>query len=134
MHQTLSLIVGDSGSFPDTIAASHAASVHHPSVSRLLSKRRCIVPHDHNGLAYRFESDAGDVPPTLARQEIVERAIYWATSFYRDDSLEFVELAFKTQPIRFWLVTFKKGGTHETFCAVLLPDGTIIEPIQEEQT
>ena len=93
-----------------------------------------LFRNDHNGLAYRFESDAGDVQPTLARQEIVERAIYWATSFYRDDSLEFVELAFKTQPISFWLVTFKKGGTHETFCAVLLADGTIIEPIQEEQT
>jgi hypothetical protein len=93
-----------------------------------------LFRNDHKARAYRFESDAGDVPPTLAREEIVERAIYWATSFYRDDSLEFAELAFKTQPIRFWLVTFKKGGTDETFCAVLLPDGTIVEPIQEDQT
>ena len=77
---------------------------------------------------------AGDVPATLTRQEVVERAIYWAISFYRDDSLEFVDLAFKTRPIRFWLVTFEKGGTDETFCAVVLPDGTIVEPIQEERT
>ena len=93
-----------------------------------------LFRNEHKGRTYRFESDAGDVPPTLARQEVVERAIYWATRFYRDNSLEFVNLAFKTQPIRFWLVTFKKAGTDETFYAVLLPDGTIVEPIQEEQT
>ena len=53
-------------------------------------------------------------------------------NFYRDRSLEVVWLKFEIQPLRFWLITFKKAGTNEAFYAVELPDGTIVEP-QDEQ-
>jgi len=37
-----------------------------------------------------------------------------------------------TEPIRFWLITFKKPETDEEFYAVVLSDGTIVEPQDEE--
>jgi hypothetical protein len=48
--------------------------------------------------------------------------------FYRDRSLEVVDLEFEMTPLRFWLVTLKKAGANETFYAAALPDGTIVEP------
>jgi hypothetical protein len=49
-------------------------------------------------------------------------------NFYRDRSLEVVGLKFEIQPLRFWLITFKKAGTNKAFYAVELPDGTMVEP------
>jgi hypothetical protein len=48
--------------------------------------------------------------------------------FYRDTSLEVVDLGFETKPLRFWVVSFTKAGTDEEFHAAILPDGTIVEP------
>jgi hypothetical protein len=47
--------------------------------------------------------------------------------------LEVVAVRFEVEPLRFWLVTFKKAGINEAFYAVALPDGTIVEP-QDEAT
>jgi len=58
--------------------------------------------------------------------------LYWAMNFYRDRSLEVVGLKFEIQPLRFWLIMFNKAGTNEAFCAVELPDGTIVEPQDEK--
>jgi hypothetical protein len=73
----------------------------------------------------------------VTRQDVVELALYWAMNFYRDRSyrdrsLEVVGLKFEIQPLRFWLITFKKAGTNEAFYAVELPDGTIVEPQDEK--
>ena len=81
---------------------------------------------------YRFESDQKSVEMTVTRQEVVELALYWAMNFYRDRSLEVGGLKFEIQPLRFWLITFKKAGTNEAFYAVELPDGTIVEPQDEK--
>ena len=53
-------------------------------------------------------------------------------NFYRDRSLEVVGLKFEIQPLRFWLITFKKAETNEAFYAVELPDGTVVEPQDEK--
>ena len=37
----------------------------------------------------------------------------------------------KIDPLRFWLVAFKKADTDETFYAVVLPDATVVEPEDE---
>jgi len=81
---------------------------------------------------YRFESDQKSVEMKVTRQEVVELALYWAMNFYRDRSLEVVGLKFEIQPLRFWLIMFNKAGTNEAFCAVELPDGTIVEPQDEK--
>jgi hypothetical protein len=43
-----------------------------------------------------------------------------------------VGLRFEIQPLRFWLITFKKAGRNETFYTVELPDGTMVEPQGEK--
>jgi len=42
-----------------------------------------------------------------------------------------VDVEFKIDPLRFWLVAFKKADTDETFYAVVLPDATVVEPEDE---
>jgi len=86
----------------------------------------------HAEHTYRFESDQKSVEMKVTRQEVVELALYWAMNFYRDRSLEVAELKFEIQPLRFWLITFKKAGTNEAFYAVELPDGTIVAPQDEK--
>jgi len=86
----------------------------------------------HAEHTYRFESDQKSVEMKVTRQEVVESALYWAMNFYRDRSLEVVALKFEIQPLRFWLITFKKAGTNEAFYAVELPDGTMVEPQDEK--
>jgi hypothetical protein len=85
----------------------------------------------HAEHTYRFESDRKNVDVEVTRQEVVELALYWAMNFYRDRSLEVVGLEFEVEPLRFWLVTFKKAEANEAFYAVALPDGTIVEPQDE---
>ena len=63
---------------------------------------------------------------------MVELASEWAATFYQDDSLEIADVELRNEPIRFWLVTFKSTWTNEVFYAVVLPDGTIVEPEEEE--
>ena len=65
----------------------------------------------HAEHTYRFESEQKNVEMKVTRQEVVELALYWAMNFYRDRSLEVVGLRFEIQPLRFWLITFKKAGT-----------------------
>jgi hypothetical protein len=63
---------------------------------------------------------------------VVELASEWAATFYQDDSLEIADVELRNEPIRFWLVTFKSVWADEVFYAVVLPDGTIVEPQDEE--
>ena len=86
----------------------------------------------HAGHTYRFESDRKSVEATVMRQEVVELALDWAMKFYRDRSVEVVDLEFEITPLSFWLVTFKRAGANEAFYAVALPDGTVVEPQDEK--
>jgi hypothetical protein len=97
------------------------------------STKADVLFRDHQeGDGFRFESERKDVQATVTHQEVVELALYWAMKFYRDRSLEVIGLRFETDPLRFWLVTLKKLGANETFYAVALPDGTIVEPRGEK--
>jgi hypothetical protein len=87
----------------------------------------------HAGYTCRFESDHKDVEATATQDEVIEIASDWAASFYEDESLEVADIEFRSDPLRFWLVTFKKAGTDESFYAVVLPDGTIVEPQEEKR-
>ena len=97
------------------------------------TKADVLFRDQQDGHGFRFESDRKDVQATVTRQEVVELALYWAMKFYRDRSLEVVGLRFENDPLNFWLVTFKKLETKEVFYAVTLPDGTIVEPLEEKR-
>jgi hypothetical protein len=92
-----------------------------------------LFRYERQGHGYIFEADQKDVEATVSQDEAMELATDWAVSFYEDDSLEVADIESRNNPLRFWLVTFKKPGTDETFYAVVLPDGTIVEPQDEER-
>jgi hypothetical protein len=83
---------------------------------------------DHLDRVYVFESDAKDVIATISRDDVIKKANKWAARFYNEPFIQFESIEFKTAPTRFWLVTFRHSDTGKTFYAVVLPDGTIVEP------
>jgi hypothetical protein len=97
------------------------------------AKADALFSDAHAGHTYRFESDHKDLEATATQDEVIELACDWAASFYEDESLEVADVEFRIDPLRFWLVTFKKAGTDESFYAVVLPDGTIVEPEEERR-
>jgi hypothetical protein len=90
-----------------------------------------LIKDIHTDTAYIFESDAKNVAERISREDVLLRADEWATGFYGDALLEFVICQFKTQPIRHWLVAFRKAETGQKYFAVVLPDGSIVTPSVE---
>ena len=88
---------------------------------------------EHQGHRYIFESDHKGVEATVSEAEALELATDWAVDFYGDDSLEPSDIEFRINPIRYWLVTFTQPGTDEAFYAVTLPDGTVVQPREEDK-
>jgi hypothetical protein len=68
----------------------------------------------------------------ISQKDAVLRADEWAAGFYGDALLQFVECQFKTNPIRHWLVTFRKLETGQQYYAVILPDGRVVMPTWSE--
>ena len=69
----------------------------------------------------------------VSQDEVIEPLSEWAASLYEDGTLEVADIEFRIDPLRFWLVRFKKAGTDEEFYAVVMPDGTIVEPVSEDR-
>ena len=90
-----------------------------------------LLRDKHTDTTYIFKSDSKDVEARISQREVVLKADEWATGFYGDDRLQFVECQFKTKPIRHWLVTFQKAETGQQYYAVILPDGGVVMPSVE---
>ena len=90
-----------------------------------------LLRDKHTDTTYIFKSDATDVVTRISRKDAILEADEWATGFYGDELLRFVECEFKTKPIRHWLVTFEKAETGQRYYAVILPDGRIVMPSVE---
>ena len=97
------------------------------------AKADVLFRDDRQGHGCIFESDQKDVEQTVSHDEVIGIASEWAHSFYQDESLEVAGIELRTDPLQFWLVTLKKAGTDETFYTVVLPDGTVVEPRDEER-
>jgi hypothetical protein len=90
-----------------------------------------LLRDNHTDTTYVFETDAKDVVTRINRKDAILEADEWATGFYGDDLLRFVECQFKTKPIGHWLVTFQKADTGQQYYAVILPDGRFVIPSVE---
>jgi hypothetical protein len=90
-----------------------------------------LLRDEHTDTTYIFKSDAKDVAARISQKDAILKADEWATGFYGDDLLRFVECQFKTKPIRHWLVTFQKTETGQQYHAVILPDGRVVMPSVE---
>jgi|SRR5580704_3768475 hypothetical protein len=82
----------------------------------------------HTDTTYTFSTEAKDVAAKISVKDAIWRADEWAVGFYGDALLDFVGCQFKTKPIRYWLVTFRKTETGQQYYAVILPDGRIVMP------
>ena len=70
---------------------------------------------ERHGAWVYFESDHWDVEGTVSQDKVLELATDRAASFYEDDFLEATDVEFRIDPLRFWLVTFKKAQADEEF-------------------
>ncbi len=90
-----------------------------------------LLRDKHTDTTYIFKSEAKDIAVRINQQEAVLRADEWATQFYGDALFQFLSCQFKSKPIGYWLVTFRKAETAQLFYAVVLPDGRIVIPSVE---
>ena len=81
----------------------------------------------HASEEYVFESGQSEITATVDAAGATLRATNWATHFY-EDLLHIVDCEFRNKPTRFWLITFARSGSKEKVYAVVLPDGTVVEP------
>jgi hypothetical protein len=88
-----------------------------------------LLRDDHLDRFYVFESAAKDVIATINRDDVIKKANKWAARFYDDPFIQIERIEFLTAATRFWLVTFHHSDTGKVFYAVVLPDGTIVEPV-----
>jgi hypothetical protein len=74
------------------------------------------------------------VAATVKDSEVETIALNWAVRFYSAQDVSFDGVELRTEPARFWLVRLasKFGPVHLTLYAVVLPDGSIVEPAVRE--
>jgi hypothetical protein len=78
---------------------------------------------------YVFEvASAAPVPASVGQEQAARAALQWAPRFYGAQELDLVDIAFKINPARFWLVTFQRPGTDAPLFAVVLPNGEVLDP------
>jgi hypothetical protein len=81
----------------------------------------------HASEEYVFETDQTEMTATVDAAGATLRATDWATHFY-EDLLHIVDCEFRNKPTRFWLITFARSNGNEKVYAVVLPNGSIVEP------
>ena len=81
----------------------------------------------HGSEEYVFEANQSEITATVDAAGATVIASNWATHFY-GDLLSVENGEFRHRPIRFWLVSFIRSGGNEKVYAVVLPNGTVVEP------
>jgi hypothetical protein len=79
---------------------------------------------------YRFEATVAPAASTVNQEQALKTAISWATPYYGLRTPGFAEIQQRSMPTHFWLValTIPDRGKNETFFAVVLPSGAVLEP------
>ena len=81
----------------------------------------------HGSEEYVFEADQTEMAATVDADGATIRATDWAVHFY-GDPLSVENCEFRHRPIRFWLISFARSSGNEELYAIVLPNGTIVEP------
>ena len=95
------------------------------------SNRQSASELKTNAWALCDTRETQDLPKTLSHEKVGEIAAEFLTTFYHLQVGALETQEFRTKPVPFWLAYFSdmiKGLLRQMFFAVLLPDGTIIEP------
>ena len=89
---------------------------------------------DGRTVIYRFEVPDRAVSPTVGREKASQTALDWASTFYRAPDLDLLDVGSRNTPINFWLVSMVRGSDRQTVYAVILGDGSIVEPVEDHTT
>jgi hypothetical protein len=86
---------------------------------------------DGRQFQYEFESSTDPSPRSITKEEATRIAANWVPTFYHLQlgSIEYAE--FYEKPLPHWLVCFAdtvSGPIQHLLFAVVLPDGTIVQP------
>lgn len=81
----------------------------------------------HASEEYVFETDETEMTATVDAAGATAIATDWATHFY-GDLLGVESCEFRNKPTRFWLITFARSNGNEKVYAVVLPNGSVVEP------
>ncbi len=83
---------------------------------------------EHEDKDYLFEADVSEIPATINQEQATQKAIAWAIRFYDDLFLQAERIEFMVKPTRHWLIGFRRSKGKGAIYAIVLPDGTIVQP------
>jgi len=100
-----------------------------PAGAALLFQDRHVDPSGQETV-YRFEATVVPGASMVNQEKALKTAISWATPYYGLRVPGFTEIQQRSMPVHFWLValTVPGRGKNETFYAVVLPSGAVVEP------
>jgi hypothetical protein len=81
----------------------------------------------HADEEYVFESDQSEITATVDAAGATVCATDWAAHYY-NDLVHKEGCEFRNKPTRFWLITFARSNGNEKVYAVVLPNGSVVEP------
>jgi hypothetical protein len=81
-------------------------------------------------IVYSFETNSQETASPVDQTRATKIATSWAAKFYKLLAPSVVSVQTRTMPIRFWLIQLSApvAGKRETFFAVVLPNGSVVEP------
>jgi hypothetical protein len=80
---------------------------------------------------YSFEANSEETASRVDQAKATKIALSWAARYYRVQAPMVADVRARTMPIRFWLIELSEsaGTKRETFFAVVLPSGSVVEPM-----
>ena len=94
-----------------------------------------LLSFQFHGKVLAFVVSVGDpITASVHENSVANLAVSWATRFYGVGNLNIDEIELRTGPTRFWLVRLSAsdGSRRQALYAVVLPDGSIVEPVVRE--
>jgi hypothetical protein len=81
-------------------------------------------------IVYSFETNSQETASPVDPTQATKIATSWAAKYYKLPAPSVVSVQTRSMPIRFWLIQLSApiAGKRETFYAVVLPNGSIVEP------
>jgi hypothetical protein len=72
------------------------------------------------------------VAVNLDREQATRIATDWATRFYSTSELDIADVRSRSEPVNCWLVSLTQRSDPQTVYAVVLADGLVVEPVEDD--
>lgn len=97
-------------------------------ISSISAQAVQLLRDEHPEKDYIFETHVSEIPATVNRTQVTQKATAWAIRFYDDPFLQAERIEFMVKPTRHWLIGFSRSNGKGTVYSIILPDGTIVQP------